>query len=81
MRDSAVRLRGVLTLLVPLHFQEALASRAEEDCPLVLLTAVRRTGEVEGSTGVGVFALNGSLDPEDEIWEPRDFWMNGRGWS
>jgi hypothetical protein len=56
--------------------------RIEEDCPLVLLTAVRRTGEVEVSTGVGVFALNGSLDPEDEVLVlRRDFWMNGRGWS
>jgi hypothetical protein len=40
---------------------------------------VRRTGEADSWTEVGVFVLNGSLDPEDEILVPRrDAWMIGR---
>jgi hypothetical protein len=77
-------------LLVPFHFQQALASRTEtlktyfgkrveETCLLGLPTAVRRIGEVDGWTEGSVFVLNGSLDPEDQILVPRkDAWMNGR---
>lgn len=80
----SLALRGAILLSVPFHFRNAVPSRAstlsgyfgevDKFCPLGLL--ISATGEQKSNPlpGVSVFVLNGNLDPEDEILEPkRDF--------
>ena len=73
-------LRGAVMLSVPFHFRSALPARAEilktyygdqvdKHCPLGLLEGLEGT---EVLPGVSILVLNGTLDPEDEILEPRD---------
>lgn len=74
-------LRGAILLSVPFHFRKAVPSRAstlsgyfgdvDKFCPLGLL--ISATGEQEANPlpRVRILVLNGDLDPEDEILEPR----------
>ena len=84
--DALLRLRGIVMLSVPFHFRSAADVRhgdlkayygnaIEEHCPLGLLEALAKN-ELEGALALqtGTLLLNGTLDPEDEILEPkRDF--------
>jgi hypothetical protein len=76
---APLRLRGVVQLSVPFHFRSAVAERTEvlkayygdkvkEHCPLGLLDAMKKSGI---SPVVNTLVLNGTLDPQDEILEPK----------
>ncbi|KAK4947784.1 hypothetical protein LTR10_013292 [Elasticomyces elasticus] len=80
---SAGRLKGVIFLSVPFHFERAQADRSEtlrayfgDDvharCPLGLLEASKHNRSISELQQVPVMVLNGTLDPEDEILLPRD---------
>lgn len=84
--DAPLRLRGVVQLSVPFHFRAAMAERSdvlntyygdeiEEHCPLGLLEAIEKSEKkAHPALGINTLVLNGTLDPEDEILEPkRDF--------
>jgi acetyl esterase/lipase len=83
LTGNATRLRGAILLSVPFSFGQANAMRAEtlktyfgdfeENSPLGLLKAASPHGPVDFvKAGVRVLVLNGELDPEDEILQPRD---------
>lgn len=82
--SGPLRLRGVVMLSVPFHFRSAVAERTavlqtyygkeiEDHCPLGLLEALQKN-EIKGSFALNVntLVLNGSLDPQDEILEPKE---------
>jgi len=77
------RLRGVVFLSVPFHFERADPERSQvlqayfgskvlERCPLGLLKASKQDSSVDKLQGVPVMVLTGTLDPEDEILIPED---------
>lgn len=82
--DDILRLRGVVFLSVPFHFQLAHESRAgvnkayygnevDTHSPLGLLRTRQSEGHIDFiEAGVRTLLLNGDLDPEDEILIPRD---------
>lgn len=81
--DHAMRLRGAMLLSVPFQFEEAHSSRDEtltayygdhrvENCPLGLLTAaIQNSGSPDVLPDVKFLVLNGTLDPDDEILNPK----------
>jgi acetyl esterase/lipase len=77
--DASLKLRGVVQLSVPFHFRSAAADRSdvlkayygdeiESHCPLGLLEAIEKDSP---ALGIPTLVLNGTLDPEDEILEPK----------
>ena len=82
---SGLVLKGAILLSVPFHFRAALASRSEvlrgyfgdrieEDSPLGLLKTARQKidgGETGDTDSLDLLVLNGTLDPENEILEPK----------
>jgi hypothetical protein len=80
---GSLQLRGVVMLSVPFHFRSAVAERTEvlrtyygdqivEHCPLGLLNAIEKDETIGGSPlKVNTLVLNGTLDPQDEILEPK----------
>ena len=79
---AETQLKGNILLSVPFDFEAAEQSRAEtltsyfgdiaSNSPLGLLQSVRK--QSSGSNflpGMQVFCLNGDLDPEDEILQPK----------
>ena len=80
---GSLQLRGVVMLSVPFHFRSAVAERTEvlrtyygdqivEHCPLGLLDAAKKDETISGSPlEVKTLVLNGTLDPQDEILEPK----------
>lgn len=77
---APLRLRGVVQLSVPFHFRSAAAERTEvlkayygdeieEHCPLGLLDAMKERGS---TPVVNTLVLNGTLDPQGEILEPKE---------
>lgn len=78
---STVRLRGVVLLSVPFHFEQAdprrkgalqayYGSEVSTRSPLGLLKACKEDGSIDGLRGIPIMVLNGSLDPDDEILIP-----------
>lgn len=86
---AGTRLRGVLLVGVPFHFDRADPSRAESTLrpyfgdpgarcargQLQSLQAAGRLPDFIKGTGVRVMLLDAELDPEDEILAPRDDFM------
>lgn len=86
---SGARLRGVIMVGVPFHFQQADSSRIDTVlkpffgdyhalCPLGQIKSLQSAGKVPDfikNTGVRVMLLDAELDPEDEILTPRDDFM------
>ncbi|GAB7358409.1 hypothetical protein MBLNU230_g2476t1 [Neophaeotheca triangularis] len=83
---GGVRLRGVVLLSVPFHFELANKDRFEvlgryyddiaSESPLGLLKSARKRSEPLGfvKSGVRVFVLDAELEPENEILQPnQDF--------
>lgn len=80
---ASLQLRGIVMLSVPFHFRSAVAERTEvlrtyygdqivEHCPLGLLDAAKKDETISGSPlEVKTLVLNGTLDPQDEILEPK----------
>lgn len=83
LQTQTARLKGVILLSVPFHFEQAHADRSEmlqayfgdsvrERCPLGLLEASKKHGSIIELQHVPVMVSNGTLDPDDEILLPRD---------
>ncbi len=83
--SNTARLKGIIFLSVPFHFEQAHAGRLETlrayfgggdsvrtRCPLGLLETSKQDGSFGKLNQVPVMVLNGTLDPEDEILVPRD---------
>jgi len=83
--NTGTRLRGVILLAVPFHFEQSDPSREEvlatyykgnhvSLSPLGLLRSAFESGSVRDLEGVQVLQITGTLDPENEILVPnRDF--------
>lgn len=74
-------LKAAILLSVPLHFQQAHPSRAQDlstyfgpdldgRCPLGLLKTSKENGIFEEVKQIPILVLKGSLDPQDEILTP-----------
>ena len=86
---AGTRLRGIVMLAVPFHFEQADPSRVDAvltpffgdfhaNSPLGQIKALQQNGQspdfIKGN-GVRVLLLDAELDPEDEILVPRDDFM------
>lgn len=90
---NGMRMRGAIMLSVPFSFDNSHESRTEvlttyfgnikANAPLGLLKSAREQGSIDFvQAGVRVLLLNGELDPDDEILQTRDDfieqWMHDR---
>ena len=80
---GVVKLKGVVLLAVPFHFDDSVAERAEtllayygndvrQRSPLGLLRASKGDGSINELDDVSVMVLTATLDPKDEILVPKD---------
>ncbi|KIY00103.1 uncharacterized protein Z520_03788 [Fonsecaea multimorphosa CBS 102226] len=80
---SYLKLKGVIFLSAPFHFDGAVAERAQtlqayfgnhvrNHSPLGLLRASKEDGSINELKGVPVMVLYGGLDPENEILTPKN---------
>lgn len=80
---DGLRMRGAVLLSVPFNFYYSHHSRAEmletyfgdheANCPQGLLKSAQSQGKIDIlEAGVRFLILNGELDPDDEILQPRD---------
>ncbi|KAJ9608057.1 hypothetical protein H2200_007045 [Cladophialophora chaetospira] len=80
---AELRLKGVILLAVPFHFDQAVAERAEtlssyygtevqQHSPLGLLRSSKEDGSVDGFKEVQFLVITASLDPKAEILVPND---------
>lgn len=83
MNGSGMRMRGATLLSVPFNFDYSHESRREildtyfgdfkENSPLGRLKFAQEQGNIDfPQAGVRLLVLNGELDPDDEILQPRD---------
>lgn len=83
LHGDILRLRGAVLLSVPFNFYYSHQSRMEiletyfgdhkANCAQGLLSSAQSQGKIDFlQAGVRVFVLNGELDPDDEILQPRD---------
>lgn len=84
--DASVHLRGIILLSVPFNFKKHDSSRSEilttyfgdfeTNSPQGLLRAAMLRDPDNVLTNVRAMVLNGTLDPEDEILEPKEDFLS-----